>query len=141
MLEQWWGGIWGVPIRKIIVVLGAVVALITAVCPPVSFAVNGYLRNRAYIAFKAETAAGRTATFVRDNGTGWQLNAERLAEASGIRARNVTPLTLRVRTQAGSIVTENAEILSAPTTRVAWPIVVEDCACAAKVADADPGVV
>ena len=125
MLEQWWGGIWGVPIRKIIAVLGAVVALITAVCPPVSFAVNGYLRNRAYVAFKAETAAGRAATFVHDNGTGWQLNAESLAEASGIRARNVTPLTQRVRTNAGSVVTENAAILSAPTTRVAWPIVVD----------------
>src|SRR5262249_25464682 len=122
MLEQWWGGIRGVPIRKIIGVLGAVVALITAVCPPVSFAVNGYLRNRAYLAFKAEPAATRAAAFVRDNGTGWQLNVESLASASGIRGRNVTPLTQRVRTSTGSVIAENAEVLSVPTTRMAWPI-------------------
>ena len=123
MLEAW-GGIRAVPIRKLIGLLGAIVALITAVCPPLSYAVNGYLREQAALTFRAETTAARAAGLIRATSTDWRLEPENLARATNIRSLTATPVVQRILSSSGNIVVQRLEPLTGPTTFVAAPIVV-----------------
>ena len=54
MPESARGGPRAIPVRKLIGLLGAVVAVVTAVCPPVAYAVSGYWKQHTWMAYRSE---------------------------------------------------------------------------------------
>ncbi len=66
MPESARGGLRAIPVRKLIGLLGAVVAVVTAVCPPVAYAINGYWKQHTWMAYRSEMTAARATRFIRD---------------------------------------------------------------------------
>jgi diguanylate cyclase (GGDEF)-like protein/PAS domain S-box-containing protein len=118
------GGVKAVPVRKLISLLGAIVAIITAVCPPVSYAINNYWKEQASLNFRGELTAARTARFIRGAPDEWQADSERLANAAGIRGQTPKPFNQRLLGINGAVVLDRGETLSPPTTRLITPVVV-----------------
>jgi diguanylate cyclase (GGDEF)-like protein len=125
MLDTAWAGIKAVPVRKLVGLLGVLVALITAISPPVSYAINGYWKEQAALSLRAEAAAVRTARFIRATGVDWQTETEHLANAFGLSSRTGRPVMQRLLGTGGAVVLQQGPLLSAPTTAIVAPIVVD----------------
>ena len=88
MPESARGGLRAIPVRKLIGLLGAVVAVVTAVCPPIGYAINGYWKQQAWLAYRSEMTAARATRFIREHPADWQSDTERLAMAIGIGSQS-----------------------------------------------------
>ena len=124
MLDAAWGRIRAVPVRRLIGLLGIVVAVFTAISPPISYAVNGYLKEHAALAFRAESIAERAALQISATSRDWQHESARLAAATGIHAKTPKPVMQRVLGPDGMPVLQHGETLPGPKTAVITPIVV-----------------
>jgi diguanylate cyclase (GGDEF)-like protein len=125
MPESARGGLRAIPVRKLIGLLGAIVAVITAVCPPVAYAINGYWKQKTWLAYRSEMTVTRTARFIRDNPAGWATDAGRLATAIAITSQSPRPLEQRLLNTDGSVLAVRGESLPGPTMNLVAPVVVD----------------
>ena len=85
-----------VSVRRLVGVLGAVVALMTALAYPVGYGVIGYWKVAALLSFKADLAAARATGFILEHGleygASWRSHAGQLAGATDVSSPNSSPL-------------------------------------------------
>ncbi|MET0191931.1 MAG: EAL domain-containing protein [Hyphomicrobiaceae bacterium] len=124
MPESARGGLRAIPVRKLIGLLGAVVAVVTAVCPPIAYAINGYWKQQTWLAYRSEMTVTRATRFIRENPTEWQSNPERLGMAVGIGHQSPRALNQRLLNAEGSVAADRAEKLPQPTTDLVAPVVI-----------------
>jgi diguanylate cyclase (GGDEF)-like protein len=105
--------------------LGAVIALLTAVFPPVSYAINEYWKNQALLTFRSEMSAARAARFIQTSGLHWWSDYEGFITASGVRSPSAIPLNQRLFVADGTAIADKGAVLSSPTTIIVSPIVVD----------------
>ena len=117
------GGVRALPVRKLIMLLGALVAVITAVCPPIAYAINGYWKQHSWVIYRSEMTVSRAARFIREHRADWQTNSERAALALAIYSQSPRLLGQRLLSTEGSVVADRGETLPAPTMRLVAPVV------------------
>jgi diguanylate cyclase (GGDEF)-like protein len=105
--------------------LGAAVALITAVCPPVSYAINEYRKDQALLAFRSEITAARALRFIQTSGSAWWTDHEGLITASGVRSPSAILLNQRLFVADGTVIADKGSALPSPTTTIVSPIVID----------------
>jgi diguanylate cyclase (GGDEF)-like protein len=118
-------GVRAAPVRKLIGLLGVVIAVITAACPPIAYAINGYWKQQAWLGYRSEMTISRTTRFIRENPADWQSDTRRLAAAISIGSQSPRPLSQRLLSADGSVVADRGEKLPSPTTHLLAPIVVD----------------
>jgi diguanylate cyclase (GGDEF)-like protein len=125
MPESARGGLRATPVRKLIGLLGAVIAVTTAVCPPVAYAVSGYWKQHTWIAYRSEMTVTRATRFIRENPGDWQADTTRLATAIGLGNQSPRPLSQRLLDRDGNVVADRGETLPFPATDLLAPVVVD----------------
>jgi diguanylate cyclase (GGDEF)-like protein len=125
MSEEARGGARAIPVRRMIWLLGAAVALITAVCPPVSYAINEYRKDQALLAFRSEITAARAVRFIQTSGSAWWTDHEGLITASGVRSPSAILLNQRLFVTDGTVIADKGSALPSPTTTIVSPIVID----------------
>ncbi len=113
-----------VSVRRLVRVLGAVVALMTALAYPVGYGVIGYWKGAELLSFKADLGALRAAAFIQTHDANWRSDAEQLARAIDVRTPNSPPLRQRIVEENGTLLADHGDTLGRPTHALAAPIVV-----------------
>ena len=119
------GGARAIPLRKMIGRLGAVIALTTAVFPPVSYAINEYWKHQALLTFRSEMSAARAARFIQTSGPNWWTDYEGFVTASGVRSPSGIPLNQRLFVADGTAIADKGTVQPSPTTTIVSPIVID----------------
>ncbi len=114
-----------VSIRRLIGIIGLVVALATATAIPVGYAVTGYFHESAALGFKARLNAGRVAKYVYAQGSLWRFHRVRLAELIEIEEANEQDrVRQRIYAAPERLVLDDQFVLAWPTFARSAPIVV-----------------
>ena len=125
MPESARGGLRAIPVRKLIGLLGVLIAVVTAVGPPVGYLINGYWKQHTWLAYRSEMTSARATRFVREHRSEWQADAGRLATAIGIGNQSPRPLGQRLLSLDGSVLADRGEKLPHPTTDLVTPLIVD----------------
>ncbi|KAB2936954.1 PAS-domain containing protein, partial [Hyphomicrobium sp.] len=74
------------PVRRLVGLLGAIVAVITALALPVGYGIIQYIKEAQTLAAKTDLTAFRAARFIQSSGSGWPGDLERLVEAIQVQS-------------------------------------------------------
>src|SRR2546430_2155327 len=96
MLAAAWKRVRSVPVRSLVSLLGAVVALITALAIPIGYGVIGYFKEAQTLTFKAELTAARAAQYIYAPEAPWRYDTDQLAAISEIRSVTGAPILQRI---------------------------------------------
>jgi diguanylate cyclase (GGDEF)-like protein len=114
-----------VSVRPLIRLLGASVAAMTAILPPVGYALIGYVKEAKGLSFKAELSAERAAQYIYSSNTLWQYQTLRLDTAIALPGEGWDRVVQRIYDANGKLVLTRGEPLALPISR-SRPIVVGD---------------
>ena len=78
------------PVRSLVSLLGATIALITTFAFPIGYGVIGYFKEAQTLAFKADLTASRAAQYIYAPGAPWRYDTDQLAAISEIRSSTGT---------------------------------------------------
>ena len=109
-------------VRRLVRVLGAIVALATALSIPVGLAIVGHLKEAERLSLRAELAATRLASAVSTLDD-WQFDLERLKASLGVSEDAGMPVTRRVVDEHGATLFSSGSIARPRLVRSA-PIMV-----------------
>jgi methyl-accepting chemotaxis protein len=111
-------------VRTLITVVGACIAVTTAVSLPLAFALIVYLKDAEHLAFEASLNASRVSRYAYQHGSMWPFHKERLGELIELQSSEREKHKQRIFTAQGSLVLEEAHGIAAPTYMRAAPIIV-----------------
>ena len=114
-----------VSLRRLVGVLGAVVALMTALSYPVGYGIIGYWKGAELLSFKADLSATRAARFILENDATWRNDGERLASAIDVGSPNSPSLRQRITDTQGAMLVDRGDALAAPTYARSAPISID----------------
>jgi methyl-accepting chemotaxis protein len=111
-------------VRNLIKVIGACVAVTTAVGAPLAYAVFAYIHKSDDLSFEARVSASRVSRYAYQHGPTWPFHHTRLAELIEYQVSESAMHRQRILTAERKLVLEEQDVIAAPIiTRVA-PIVV-----------------
>jgi hypothetical protein len=103
--------------RTLVRVLGAIVAVATALIVPVGYGIIGYVKETDSLMHAAELTAMRAAPHVHASETPWRYDTRALATIEDVRMRGDAPTYRRILDIYG-------QPLASKSARLDWPIVV-----------------
>ena len=110
------------PVRSLVSLLGAMVALITAFAFPSATRI-GYFKEAQTLAFKADLTASRAAQYIYAPEAPWRYDTDQLAAMSEIRSSTGAPIVQRILNVRNTPVMSKGEPLAWPTFARRAPIV------------------
>ncbi|MBX9588453.1 MAG: PAS-domain containing protein [Hyphomonadaceae bacterium] len=108
--------------RNLVSLLGAIVALITALSVPIGYCIIGYLKEADALTYKAELTASRAAQYIYAPEVPWSYDTDQLAAISEIRTPNATPIFQRILNLEGQPMMQKGANLAWPTFARTAPI-------------------
>jgi diguanylate cyclase (GGDEF)-like protein len=111
------------PVRSLVSLLGATVALITAFAFPIGYGVIGYFKEAQTLAFKADLTAARAAQYIYAPEAPWRYDTDQLAAMSEIRSNTGAPIVQRILNVRDTPIMSKGEPLAWPTFARRAPIV------------------
>ena len=109
--------------RNLVSLLGAIVALTTAVSIPVGYGIIGYLKEAGALTYKAELTAARAAQFIYMPDAPWKYQTDQLAAIGEVRTAATAPMAQRIIDTRGVTIMKTGETLAWPTFTRRAPIV------------------
>jgi diguanylate cyclase (GGDEF)-like protein len=113
-----------IPLRKLVNVIGIVVAVTTAVAAPCGLFVIGYANVSARADFKGQLNAARVAQYIYTHNDMWQYQQLRLAELIQLPDSVEQPINQKIYDQNNRLVLEEDAALPGPVLQRVAPIVV-----------------
>jgi len=111
------------PVRSLVSLLGAAVALITAFAFPLGYGVIGYFKEAQTLAFKADLTASRAAQYIYAPDAPWRYDTDQLAAISEISSSTGAPIVQRIMDARDTPIMRKGEALAWPTFARRAPIV------------------
>jgi diguanylate cyclase (GGDEF)-like protein/PAS domain S-box-containing protein len=109
------------PVRNLVGLLGAVIALVTALTIPIGYGIIGYLKEADALTYKAELTAAEAAQYYYAPKS-WGYDSNRLAAMNDIRTATTAPVIQRISDVHGKVVAETGPALAWPTFSRRAPI-------------------
>ena len=114
----------GIPLRRLVSVIGLTVAIVTAVATPCVYFIHDYANISAKLTFKARLNAARVAQYIYTHNAMWQYQQLRLAELIQLPETGQQPIHQKIYDKANRLVLEEGTPVNAPTMVRSTPIVV-----------------
>lgn len=114
----------GIPLRRLVSVIGLTVAIVTAVATPCVYFIHDYANISAKLTFKAQLNAARIAQYIYTHNVMWQYQQLRLAELIQLPEIGQQPIHQRIYDKASRLVLEEGEPVDAPAMARSIPIMV-----------------
>ena len=108
--------------RNLVSVLGAIVAVTTAVSIPIGYCIIGYLKEADALSYKAELTAMRAAQYIYAPDAPWRYDTDQLAAISEIRTPMAPPMHQRILDAKGQPMMHKGAELAWPTFARTAPI-------------------
>lgn len=115
-------------VRRLVNLLGAIVALVTAILIPVGYGLIGYVKEAEGLAFKAELSSDRAAQYIYSNNKLWQYQATRLENVIALPGEGWDRVVQRIFDVKGDLILQKGDTLAFPTFTRSSPIMVADAA-------------
>jgi diguanylate cyclase (GGDEF)-like protein/PAS domain S-box-containing protein len=109
--------------RNLVRVLGAIVAVITALSVPIGYCIIGYLKEADALTYKAELTAARAAQYIYAPDAPWSYDTDQLAAISEIRTPTAVPIFQRILDTKGKPMLQKGADLAWPTFARSAPII------------------
>jgi len=110
-------------VRRLVSMLGAIVALVTALSFPIGYGIIGYYKEGEALTYMAELTAARAAQYIYAPDAPWRYDTDQLAAISEIRTPTADPIVQRLLNLAGEKMMQKGEALAWPTFARAAPII------------------
>ena len=114
----------GIPLRRLVSVIGLTVAIVTAVATPCVYFIHDYANISAKLTFKAQLNAARVAQYIYTHNAMWQYQQLRLAELIQLPEIGQQPIHQKIYDKANRLVLEEGTPVNAPTMVRSTPIIV-----------------
>jgi diguanylate cyclase (GGDEF)-like protein len=108
--------------RRLVSVLGAIVAVTTALSVPIGYCIIGYLKEADALTYKAELTAMRAAQYIYAPEAPWRYDTDQLAAISEIRTPTAAPIFQRILDMKGEPMLQKGAALAWPTFARSAPI-------------------
>src|SRR5581483_9817977 len=114
-----------VSVRRVVGVLGAGVALLTALSIPAGYALISYWKDAETLSLRANQSAVQVAQYIGAHGADWRKDEPALASAAEGHGLHAQPVRLRVIDLQGAVALDTGVSLASPTYARGAPIVVD----------------
>ncbi|HWB46619.1 MAG TPA: PAS-domain containing protein [Hyphomicrobiaceae bacterium] len=122
MLTLAWKRVGSMPVRRLVNLSGAFVALLTAFTFPIGYGVITYIKEADTLSFKAELTAARAARHVHSLEAPWRNAPDQLAAIGEVRAARGSPIAQRILDTRGKALLRTGPELTRPTLVRVAPI-------------------
>jgi len=113
-----------ISVRRLVHLLGIIVALATAILIPIGYGLIGYVKEAKRLAFKAELSADRAAQYIYVNSTLWQYQPSRLENVISLPGEGWDRVVQRIYNAKGELILRKGDPLPFPTFARSKPIVI-----------------
>ncbi len=117
-----WKRVGSMPVRNLVNLLGAFVALLTALIFPIGYGIIAYIKEADTLSFKAELTASRAAQYIYAPEAPWRYDTDQLAAISEIRTARGLPFAQRIIDIHGKPLMRKGPDLTRPTLVRTAPI-------------------
>src|SRR3979490_2902950 len=103
VLASWTPANRSVPVRNLVMLLGGIIALVTALSIPIGYGIIGYFKEANALTYKAELSAARAAQYIYAPDAPWKYDPDQLAAMSEIRTITAAPIVQRILDARGVV--------------------------------------